>query len=238
LPPYDLLRKLKNYLVVQDDSVLPNSISISDFSTLQLSSFNVGDYLKISRTAGGIHAFQNKVLIVSHLGEFYLYENDDGSKSIKKLDIKIDNGYDSFRDYMITNRFEFAIYANKLRFIDILYNRNSSPPTLLVTHHQWHKDEECYTLRLSKLPLDLQRDISSISANAEEWQPAYDTSPCLSLKQKGDPFEGHVSGGRIAMENPSTVLLTVGDHRFDGWNSVHIHAQDVESDYGKIIRID
>jgi len=215
----------------------PSPVVESSFTTLALSTFLVGTEMSDKRRGGGIYAFDNKVLIMSFRGEFFLYQNVIGMKSVKKLNISIDNGYLEFQDFTAANHLDTKKAAEAFRFTDIVYHREDTPPSLLVSHHQWHKDRECFTLRLSKLDLIPDQLLESVSARAEHWQKIYDTTPCLQMKTKTTSFAGRESGGRMVLENADFVLLSVGDHGFDGWNSNHIHAQDQSSDFGKIIRI-
>ena len=53
-PPYGYLSKLKNQVFVLDEQIRPNSLISSNFATLELNSFTVGDELSIERRGGGI----------------------------------------------------------------------------------------------------------------------------------------------------------------------------------------
>ena len=210
----------------------------SSFATLDLSTFLVGPHMHDKRRGGGIHAFGNSVLIMSFRGEFFLYENTGGERSLSRLDIRVDNGYQLFQEYAEVNHLDTKKAAETFRFIDVVHHTDTVTPMLLVSHHQWHQDKNCFTLRLSKLPIPVGQMLTDLSADSEDWQVVYDTQPCLTAKTKSTFFAGRESGGRIVIEDPGVVLFSVGDHGFDGWNSDHAHAQDESSDFGKVIRVD
>jgi cytochrome c2 len=236
--PYSVLAKSDFVMGLKARIVRPERILGTTFSALKVDSLLIGPTTSFAQRGGGIYAFDNKVLIMSYRADFVLYESGTGERSAARLDIEIDNDYERFQEFTVRNELNTLRAADEFRFIDIIYHRESTSPSLLVSHHQWHDADECYTLRISRLDLDPDVPLESVSASTEDWKTVYDTTPCLSMKDKGDPFAGTQAGGRIVLESPNSVLFSVGDHDFDGWNSDHIHAQDPSSDYGKIIRVD
>ena len=53
-----------------------------------------------------------------------------------------------------------------------------------------------------------------------------------------NPFRGEEIGGRLALLDANTLLLTQGDHGFSGIEGAVAFAQDPQATYGKTIRID
>lgn len=114
---------------------------------------------------------------------------------------------------------------------------------LIASHHFWLRDANRFVLRLSVA--EAERD-SFLSGRAEiEWRTVFDTDPPLQAEPiRRSPnaasglFWGNMLGGRIATVDARTVLLTVGDHGFDGWNAEAILAQDPNTHYGKTILVD
>ena len=177
--PYQLLGEWKDLVALRTQLIRPDPVAQSTFTALELDLFIVGAEVSIERNAGGIYAFDDKVLIMSFRGEFFLYQSISDEKSVQRLDINIDNAYHSFQDFVARNQLDTKKSLKEFRFIDVIYHRQESSASLLVTHHQWHEDKGCYNLRLSKLELNPDQALETVSADAADWQNIYDTVPCL-----------------------------------------------------------
>lgn len=236
--PYQLIAETEYFKSVGGQSSKPKAQIRSRFVDLKLDYFNVADRLPIEPFGGGIHAFDDKILIMSYRGQFYLYQRSNGEVSIDRLEIDLDNSYDLFQEYATRNDLDIDKAAKYFRFVDIIYDRDSTPPALLVTHHQWHKQRGCFTLRLSKLDLSPNQPLATASASTDDWRKVYDTTPCLDVIAEGRVFAGERSGGRLELLDSDSVLLTVGGHALEGKSGGRIHAQDESSDLGKVIQVD
>jgi aldose sugar dehydrogenase len=129
------------------------------------------------------------------------------------------------------------------RLGDLLVHDTGTRLTLVASHHFWNSDAECFVLRVSTT--EAEREPFLDGTAAVEWRTVFDTEPCLPLRTGpraphvlAGPFSGNILGGRLAALDHRTVLLTVGDHGFDGWNSEDILSQDPEAHYGKVVSID
>jgi cytochrome c2 len=96
-------------------------------------------------------------------------------------------------------------------------------------------EEACFVLRVSAVTGSADALLASPPA---KWQTVFETAPCLPIRSQGHLFNGSQSGGRMAMLDDRTLLLTVGDHEFDGVHSAQPAAQDTASAYGKTLAID
>jgi len=126
--------------------------------------------------------------------------------------------------------------TNKFRVTDIYAQQLPSGYRVFVAHHFWKSEQQCFLLRLSTVEGSAAELISGTMQ--QDWQTVFETSPCLPLKDSGHAFAGHQAGGRIDMLDEKTVILTVGDHSFDGNASKLILPQDDSSSYGKSLLID
>lgn len=99
---------------------------------------------------------------------------------------------------------------------------------LLASYHHWNPERSCATLRVS---------MTSLGAMTEPWTQVFESIPCLPLKAAGWPFGGHQAAGRIELLAESVILLSVGDHEYDGSHGPD-YPQDTTVSYGKIWRID
>lgn len=113
------------------------------------------------------------------------------------------------------------------------------PLRLFASHHYWQEDKQCFLLRVSML--ETSRAALLSASKALPWKTIYDTQPCLPLSgpgaKSGTPFRGEEVGGRMAMPDPRTLLLTVGDLGYSGVESTQVYAQDAAVSYGKTVLI-
>lgn len=129
----------------------------------------------------------------------------------------------------------------RFRVADIITHQRADRLQIIASHHFWKRDEQCFVVRVSVLDAQL----ASLTASVREgtWQTLYESAPCLPItgeyrKRGKNPFEGEEIGGRMALLDERTLLLTLGDHGFSGIASRQAFAQDPTAAYGKTIRID
>lgn len=128
--------------------------------------------------------------------------------------------------------------VHRFRVADLLTVDSGATVTIYASHHYWDVDNSCFVLRVSALTAD-RAQLEAGTAKAA-WRTVYQTAPCLTLNTvgpRGAPFEGWENGGRLRLLNSNELLLTVGDHGFDGLNRKPALSQDQTSSYGKIWRI-
>jgi len=182
---------------------------------------------------GGIDKVYDRYILASGSGDIYVFLTDDMSSNldIKKLPYRVPMNFEQFKSSVDNN-----VRTEKFRVMDLIVREVGDNVELYSTHHYWFVNKNCYVLRLSKLTL-ASNFIESTDSNSS-WETIYESNPCLPIRKKGNPFVGQQSGGRMAFLNHETMLLSVGDHEFDGVNSEAVHPQDKTSSYGKIISLD
>ena len=124
------------------------------------------------------------------------------------------------------------------RVADVLTQKTAAGYRLFVTHHYWKEDQGCWVLRVSSLE-GRQQDFLKIT-NAMRWKTIYESQPCVSLAQEGEPvrFGGLNNGGRMALMDDDHLLVTIGDHEIDGYATPIQAGQEPAGSYGKTILID
>lgn len=164
-------------------------------------------------------------------GRFFLI---DAERNFTPLDIALDMNTDAFlvevRPGMQTRRFS-------VKDIDIHDGQ------LYATHHYWHSDKDCYTLRVVTLPFDA----AAVAANSfDAPRMIYETAPCLPVTAQTDDGQLMEAGGRLGFAGDA-IILTLGDNMHDGrvieaedGSIVQLpeFAQDPSVDWGKTLRID
>lgn len=127
------------------------------------------------------------------------------------------------------------------RVADLLAWPDANGLRVLATHHHWKREEGCFVVRLSSATLPLQAGGIPGETARTPWETVYETAPCLPIKEEASrraPFAGHQIGGRLARLGDGRVLVTVGDHQFDGLGGEPVLPQDANVDYGKTLLVD
>lgn len=124
----------------------------------------------------------------------------------------------------------------QFRVADLLIQPLGDRVRLFVSHHYWHREERCHTVRVSVTEAPVESLLDGTARLG--WTTLYETRPCLPMLTGDYPFVGIQVAGRMVQLDSMTILLAVGDMGFDGWNSPLNLPQDSLADYGKTIRID
>jgi cytochrome c2 len=137
-----------------------------------------------------------------------------------------------------SNRAEFRAAApasppgTDLRVSDILVQEEGERLRLYASHHFWHADRNCLVLRISVANAATSAFVQGTASVG--WQTVYESQPCLPLSE----IRVQQNGGRMLALDERTLLLTVGDHGFDGYYAKASLPQDPGAHYGKTLRID
>lgn len=159
----------------------------------------------------------SRILLVTGYGRFSIIDTSENDFDIKALNIRAPINSDTYLAEAKTPTLYF-------RVTDILLEEaDSNTRKLYVAHHYLHSDKQCYTLRLSETQLDIQK------LTIGEWVTRYDTEPCVKINAFSN-----LTGGRLALDNDGTILLTVGAHSYD----TREFASLKDSHYGRIMHID
>ena len=175
---------------------------------------------------GGLSRMGRRMLHVTGAGRFSLLTlGADGGLVISPILLSTPANAQAFRDEAGEDA-----HPEWFRVMDLLAEEDGDSVRVLASHHHWNSDKRCFTVRVSKTSAPASLDVWT------PWQPLFDARPCLQLKRKarGLPFQGPASGGRM-LRVADGVLLTVGDHQFDGLNAAENLPQDPESDFGKLV---
>lgn len=241
--PYTLLSEMDSLVfmkkrLVGSAPVLP-TVAESEFSGLKLDSISLDEKFPVRHNGGGVDAFGNNVVIVGKDGGLFLYQSAGGDKSVKKLAIiAAKNNVDEFMSFVNSKGLSESLARDYFRYQDIVYRDDRAGRSLLLTHHYWYPEKQCFTVRVSQLKLQDGEELESVSKSADDWATLYDSKPCLQFKNKGFYFAGHFSGGKMALLDHDNMLLTVGFLGFDGVDSDRFYSQGTDGDYGKILKID
>jgi cytochrome c2 len=188
-----------------------------------------------SASGGAIASIGDHYLLVTGDGDFYRFRWEEGSRElvIRPLPYRAPINRDEF----------LAVHENewesfRFRVSDLLLRQRGESISSFVSHHFWKASQRCYVIRVSSRDDRLDAFLAGTSKGT--WRTLHETSPCLPLREggRGHAFGGQQQGGRMAWLDDDELLLTVGDHEYDGWNGSEIYPQDPSVSYGKIVAID
>ncbi len=178
---------------------------------------------------------------LSRLGTGYLLSTGDGTLHYFTVDASID----VLKTRRLKSRVPInsSVYEsgvgpnthNTFRVTGTLLREYGDEFELLAAHHFWKPEEKCGVLRVSRTGGSRAQFLAD--DRAFEWKTIYETTPCLPATD-GHLTRGSESGGRMAVLGNGKLLLTVGDHQYDGLSRQPIAAQDPGNSYGKTILID
>ncbi|MEZ6000715.1 PQQ-dependent sugar dehydrogenase [Hyphomonas sp.] len=192
----------------------------------------------MSFSGGGMTSFGNDLLLLPYDGIIYKARPD---MSAQRTAIRApDTHRDEFRALSETEAYKdyhFDLYY--IRYNDLKYFEAGDQRGLLASYTEYHSDGECATNTLARLDFaSSATTIDDVTAEPNDWEIVYRSSPCLKLKKRLSALEAHMAGGRMAITGPETVYLTNGDYHMDGMRSDgHGIAQDPENELGKVMRI-
>lgn len=125
------------------------------------------------------------------------------------------------------------------RVAGLLVQERDDKVRVFASHYYWKRADSCWVERVSMLEGD--RAAFMQGAAGFSWSTLFETKPCLPIKgegrRRGTAFAGHFGGGRLALRDPDTLILTVGDFGFNGIASKQLLSQDPDASYGKTIQI-
>jgi aldose sugar dehydrogenase len=130
-----------------------------------------------------------------------------------------------------------ASITDRFRVADLLLRRQGNDTQAFVSHHYWKREDRCVVVRVSAVTLPPLDRVPKVSEPM--WHTVFESTPCLPLPIERVPaFAGEQIGGNLEQLASGQLLLTLGDHQFDGWFTTRNVIQDPDADYGKTLLID
>ena len=216
-----------------------------------------GAFPKSTIVGGGLARIGNSYLRLSGDGHLYLFDWEAGSDHLRvaPLPYRVPINGDEFaaeaghpwempssegpQESLKVESERQGLHTEWFRTNGLLTQEIGSQVRVFVSHDYWNAAQYCWVERVSLLEFD--RATILRGAAGPEWRTLYETSPCLPIRgegrRRGVSFVGYFGGGRMALLDPQTLLLTVGDFGFDGVASSATPSQDPANSYGKTIAI-
>ena len=175
------------------------------------------------RAGGSLAALGDGFLVVTAAGDFYRLSWAPNSTMLRAQRLPLSLPFN--RPALLKGSGAGA--AAPFRITDLLVDERGGATRLYVAHHHWDSATACVTLRVSSTTLP------AAAGPAAEWSTVFDSQPCLAVGKMWPMGEqADRSGGRLALHDRG-ILVTVGDHGFDGLEGVETFPQAPDNSYGK-----
>lgn len=211
-----------------DDRAAHWAKKVTNIHTLEIARVRIGNALG---NGGGLEEVAGNILFVSSKGRFgYL----DNKNSVHSLDFLVPMNLEVLRQ---SPHYEDPLfYYNSIRVMDMLAVQTGPKHfNLYVSHHFFKPD--CLQFKVSSI--EIQVDEKGIRAKSPNWKEVFIARPhCIRNKDRSWRFVGEAGGGRLVQLDSASLLLSIGDHQFDGFNDAWAASMDPQTDLGKIIKID
>ncbi len=213
------------------------------FYSVALTNYYMTDYYlpaKISSLPSYISALDDKnFLLIDRYGSVYhlsLKKNTENDSTEEDLYVrKLSAAFPVNYRELYASETGQKITKSFFRVTDTYTDVENGEKVLYVGHHFYNVEEDCFTLRITKLAGDVL--ILLENKSSPEWRTLYETTPCFKLRKPRFAFLGHQSGGKIVGLDKDHLLFSVGDHGFDTVTLAENFPQDPNASYGKILKI-
>jgi cytochrome c2 len=183
----------------------------------------------VKSDGGAITRYGDGFLLVTGSGEIYRLEWEPGKNALKSTRLPLSAPMD--REAFLADRRDAP--ATQYRVTDIALDTSVTPTRIYLAHQHWNREGKCMTKRVSVAPLS--DPAPNVPTPAPPWSTVFESQPCLTVSGLYDGIE---SGGRLAWTPEGRLLLTLGDHGFNGLTGPPAMAQADNNDYGKVLLLD
>ncbi len=201
---------------------------------------------------GGVDHLGDRILLGTGDGHLYTLRVAGADLQAHALAVRVPANREEFAAAFHGSAIEPQIASNfveespevqtwRFRVADVIAQVDGDAVHVFASHHFWKQQEQCFVVRVSRWDTTLAEIDRATGPGT--WQTIFESQPCVPLYGAGsmrgkNPFRGEEIGGRLALQDASTLLLTLGDHGFSGIEGDRAFAQDKKISYGKTWRID
>jgi hypothetical protein len=180
---------------------------------------------------GALVEMDGHLVFSSPLGRFnYL----TAQNQLRRLDLQAPLNLEALRRSPLLDDPRFLV--SEFRVHDLAARQTGPTTWELYASLSRFGGEDCYQFKIVRARL--QVTANAIAAASPDWEDIYTARPgCIPNKDRGWLFQGSQAGGRMVFTGGDTMLVTVGDYQFDGFNDTRAVSMDPAWDLGKIIEL-
>jgi aldose sugar dehydrogenase len=194
--------------------------------TLQWIKIRIGT----ERRGGAIAEIGDRILIASPQGHF---AQMDANYQLAPVDLRAPMNLDALFESPLMRDPLFEIHG--VRVHDLIARERSGSWELYATMSRYVSDN-CFQFVLARATLDAS---GPVLRPTSEWEDLYIARPgCIRLKDRSWRFVGEQASGRMQFLSERQLLISIGDHQFDGFNDAEIAPMNPDWDLGKLIAFD
>ena len=198
---------------------------------IEKKNYNIPSYSKY----GAIDFLNDKLIYIQGDGQIFLFQENKNNFEFKKIESeKLPINRDEFiKKYEKVHgkarlRNGFGIKDMMINKFDLFENTS-----IILSSLDYNIKNDCHKISLF---LNEFIDVNKIRLN--EWKKIFSSKNCLNLNMNHKKqFYLSASGGRIVKYDENNILLSIGNFGGDGYYSSLIHSQNLNNDYGKIIKV-
>jgi cytochrome c2 len=213
----------------QDEQELAWKQIISNLHTLEYIEPRIGPPMG---GGGAIGEVGGQVIILSPLGRLSFLNRH---YKLGPIDTVAPMGVEELRASKYNTDAMFSWHH--FRAYDVMAVRKADGTHEMYASFSRYQGEQCFQFAVYRTPIEVSDD--GIRVTTGQWEEFFTARPgCLRPKDRGWRFLGLGAGGRIIQYDDHTLLISVGDHQYDGFDDSWAAAQDPATDLGKIIAVD
>lgn len=182
---------------------------------------------------GGIAEIDGNVVIATPQGHInYLNRNNQ----LAPLELQVPMNLDALRRAPLMDDPLFDM--SEMRTHDLFVRPAAEPGRYeLYATFSRYVSENCFNFVMARAVI--AADGATLQPVSPDWEELFVARPgCIRYKDRSWRFVGDQAAGRMQMLNDRTMLISIGDHQFDGFNDSHNAPMDPAWDLGKIIAFD
>jgi glucose/arabinose dehydrogenase/cytochrome c2 len=181
---------------------------------------------------GALVEIGGHIVLASPLGRFSHLGPDN---RLRPLDLQAPNNLEALRGSALLDNPLFS--AAEFRVHDLAARQTGADAWELYATLSRFEREDCYRFQVVRVRLTANG--GALALASPDWEHVYTARPgCIPSKDRGWLFQGVEAGGRMAFTSDRTMLVSIGDHQFDGFNDRRAVAMDPDWDLGKLIELD